>query len=201
MKQWNKDDLILFYYGELEQSQNREIRNELAVSNSLQQEYAELCDFLDNQTRFDVPAADANLNQRIMAPIFQQRERERNSKASVRKPFKLSEWLTYAYPAWAAIPYLAIGGPLGSGKSRVFEVLSRIVYRPLPSANITAPCMFRTLDAQGGTLLLDEAERLHERTPGVGEIRSILMSGYKAGNPARRLEANRDWRMSFWPTR
>ena len=96
--------------------------------------------------------------------------------------------LTYAFPAWSVIPYLSIGGPMGSGKTRVFEVLNRIVYRPLPSANMTAPCMFRTLDAQGGTLLLDEAERLRDRTPAASEIRSILLSGYKAGNPARRLE-------------
>ncbi len=96
--------------------------------------------------------------------------------------------LTYAFPAWSVIPYLSIGGPMGSGKTRVFEVLNRIVYRPLPSANMTAPCMFRTLDAQGGTLLLDEAERLRDRTPAANEIRSILLSGYKAGNPARRLE-------------
>lgn len=98
--------------------------------------------------------------------------------------------LTYAYPAWSAVPYLAVGGPLGSGKTRVFEVLNRVVYRPLPSANMTAPCMFRTLHDQGGTLLLDEAERL--RSPEAGELRSILLSGYKAGNPAHRLERTGD---------
>ena len=100
--------------------------------------------------------------------------------------------LTYAFPAWSVIPYLSIGGSMGSGKTRVFEVLNRIVYQPLPSANMTAPCMFRTLDAQGGTLLLDEAERLRDRTPAASEIRSILLSGYKAGNPARRLERTTD---------
>ena len=94
--------------------------------------------------------------------------------------------LTYAYPAWSAVPYLAVGGPLGSGKTRVFEVLNRVVYQPLPSANMTAPCMFRTLHDRGGTLLLDEAERL--RSPEAVELRSILLSGYKAGNPAHRLE-------------
>ena len=31
--------------------------------------------------------------------------------------------LTYCYSAWDAVPYLYIGGPLGSGKSRLFEVL------------------------------------------------------------------------------
>lgn len=102
----------------------------------------------------------------------------------------LASWtlLSYAYPAWSAVPYLSIGGPLGSGKSRVFEVLSRVAFRPMASANTTAPCLFRTLHDQGGTLLLDEAERLRDNTPDAGDLRSILLSGYKRGSPARRLE-------------
>lgn len=108
--------------------------------------------------------------------------------------------LTYCYPAWPAVPYLSIGGPLGSGKSRVFEVLGQVVFRPMPSANLTAPTLFRTLHESGGTLLLDEAERLREKTPDAAELRSILLSGYKAGTPAKRLEptADRKFRaMSF----
>jgi len=102
----------------------------------------------------------------------------------------LSLWtiLTYAYPAWSAVPYLSIGGPLGSGKSRVFEVLSRVAYNPIHSSNMTAPCLFRTLHTQGGILLLDEAERLRNRTPDAGEIRSILLCGYKEGSRAYRME-------------
>lgn len=96
--------------------------------------------------------------------------------------------LTYVYPAWPAVPYLSIGGPLGSGKSRVFEVLSRVVLRPLPSSNMTSACLFRTLHLQGGILLLDEAERLRDRTPDVGETLSILLAGYKRGSKAHRLE-------------
>jgi len=102
--------------------------------------------------------------------------------------------LSYCYPAWSAVPYLSIGGPLGSGKSRVFEVLARLVFRPLPSSNCTAPTLFRTLHESGGVLLLDEAERLRDGTPDAGEIRSILLSGYKAGSPARRLEPCGDGR-------
>jgi hypothetical protein len=102
----------------------------------------------------------------------------------------LSLWaiLTYSYTAWSAVPYISIGGPLGSGKSRVFDVLSKIVCKPLASSNMTAACLFRTLDAQGGTLLLDEAERLRERSGEAAEMRSILLGGYKAGGKAHRLE-------------
>jgi len=102
----------------------------------------------------------------------------------------LSLWtmLTYTYSVWPAVPYLSIGGPLGSGKSRVFDVLVQLVFNPLPSSNLTAACLFRTLHAQAGTLLLDEAERLRDRTPDVGELLSILLAGYKQGGQATRME-------------
>ena len=39
--------------------------------------------------------------------------------------------LTYCYQAWDAVPYLNIGGPIRSGKTRLFEILSRLAFRPL----------------------------------------------------------------------
>lgn len=102
----------------------------------------------------------------------------------------LSLWImaTYVYPVWSAVPYLSVGGPLGSGKSRLFEVMGQLVHAPIHSSNTTAACLFRTLDAKGGTMLLDEAERLNDNTPDAGEIRSILLAGYKRGGQASRLE-------------
>lgn len=102
----------------------------------------------------------------------------------------LSLWviLTYAYPAWSSLPYLSVGGPLGSGKTVLLRVLARMVFRPLESSNLTAALVFRTLHENGGTLLLDEAERLRDGAPDAAELRSILLSGYKPGSPAMRLE-------------
>ena len=97
--------------------------------------------------------------------------------------------LTYIYLAFDAVPYLYIGGPLGSGKTRIFEILTRLVFRPLVSSNLTAACLFRTLHNQGGVLLLDEAERLRDSTPDVSDINSMLLAGYKRGGKATRLEA------------
>ncbi len=97
--------------------------------------------------------------------------------------------LTYCYHAWPAVPYLHLGGPLGSGKSRFFEILARLVFRPLVSSNLTAPSLFRTQHSRGGVLLLDEAERLKRtQDPDVGEILAMLLAGYKAGGCALRLE-------------
>ncbi len=62
---------------------------------------------------------------------------------------------------------------------------------------MTAASLFRTLHARGGSLLLDEAERLKQaRDPDVGEILSMLLAGYKRGGSAMRLEAVGD---SFRP--
>ena len=96
--------------------------------------------------------------------------------------------LTYIYPAWDAVPYLYVGGPQNSGKSRTFEVLGRLIRRPLLSSNTTGPCLFRTLHEQGGTVLFDEAERLKDAAPEAGEVRSILLAGYKRDGRATRLE-------------
>lgn len=97
--------------------------------------------------------------------------------------------LTYVYQAWDAVPYFYIGGPLGSGKSKLFEVLARLVFRALSSSNMTGAALFRTLHSQGGVLLLDEAERLRNtQDPATGEILSMLLAGYKKGGTATRLE-------------
>jgi hypothetical protein len=96
---------------------------------------------------------------------------------------------TYCYQAWPAVPYLFVSGPLGSGKSRVFEIVGRLVFRPLASSNTTAAALFRTLHTQGGVVLLDEAERLRDvKSPDVAEILSMLLAGYKKGGTATRLE-------------
>jgi len=96
--------------------------------------------------------------------------------------------LTYTYSMWGAVPYLSIGGSLSSGKSRLLEVLGLLACSPIHSSNLTAPSLFRTLHSQGGTVLFDEAERLNDRTPDAGEVRSILLAGYRRGGQATRLE-------------
>lgn len=100
--------------------------------------------------------------------------------------------LSYCYPAWDAVPYLFFGGPMGSGKSRGLDVFQRLVFRPITSSNLTAPTLFRTLDASGGVMLFDEAERLRQSTPEQQEIQSVFLSGYRRGGCATRLEPLQD---------
>jgi hypothetical protein len=101
--------------------------------------------------------------------------------------------LSYVFPVFDAVPYLAVGGPAHSGKSRVFELLSQVVLRPLNTSNVTNPALFRSLHAFGGVALLDEAERLREsRSPEVQELLSSLLAGYKRNGVATRCEAAGD---------
>lgn len=103
----------------------------------------------------------------------------------------LSLWvlLTYCYPVFPAVPYLYLAGPAGSGKTRTMDLVGRLAFRPTLSSNTTAANLFRSLHARGGTLLLDEAERLRDdRSPEMAAISSILLSGYRFGGRASRME-------------
>jgi hypothetical protein len=99
--------------------------------------------------------------------------------------------LSYVFPVFDAVPYLAVGGPAGSGKSRVFELLSQVVFRPLLTSNLSNAALFRSLHGFGGVALLDEAERLKDnRSPEVADLLSSLLAGYKRGGCATRCEAS-----------
>ena len=93
--------------------------------------------------------------------------------------------LTYCYPAWEAVPYLPVAGTLASGKSRLIDLLSHLVWRPISFSSITASVLFRTLHDQGGTLLLDEAESLRDHAAS-SELRTVLRAGYRAGGRVAR---------------
>jgi len=97
--------------------------------------------------------------------------------------------LSYIYPAFDAVPYLHVGGPPGSGKSRVLDVLARLAFRPFAASDLTAAVLFRTLHAHGGTLLLDGAKRLQCATDAdAGEMLSLFLAGSTKGGAAVRLE-------------
>jgi hypothetical protein len=96
---------------------------------------------------------------------------------------------SYVYHAWPSLGYLLVNGPAGSGKSTLFGVLRELVFRPFATDNVSAAAVFRTLHSYGGTLLLDEAERLRDtRSPDILEINGMLLAGYSRGGCATRLE-------------
>ena len=136
-----------------------------------------------------VPCEPADLFKRICERVAYLIDFPREHAAGTTSTLALWALLTYIYQTWPAVPYLYIGGPLQSGKTRVFDILSRLAFRGLVVSSMKAATMFRTLHDRGGTLLLDEAEQLKQsQNPDVGEILPLFLAGYKRGGQATRME-------------
>jgi hypothetical protein len=103
--------------------------------------------------------------------------------------------LTYIVPGFAAVPYVAVSGPMGSGKSRILELLQQVVFRPLLTSSTSEAAIFRSLHAFGHTALLDEAERL--RDPEMQGLLANLLAGYKRGGCASRCEQMGDGQIAM----
>lgn len=95
--------------------------------------------------------------------------------------------LSWCYDEFREIPYLRVLADLGSGKSRLgIDVLGSICYKSIPTMAVSSmSAIFRTLDAMGGTLILDEAD-LGDESEKTSEIVQLLNSGYKKGVPVLR---------------
>ncbi len=86
---------------------------------------------------------------------------------------------THCFEAVYYTPYLNISSPVkGCGKTTTLEILGHLVDKPLFSSNITAPAVFRTVEAYCPTLLIDEADTfLHLKN----ELQGVLNSGNRKG--------------------
>jgi hypothetical protein len=86
---------------------------------------------------------------------------------------------TYLLDCFGISPRLAITSPEKQcGKTTLLDVLARLVWRPLPTANATAAAIFRVVEKQPPTLLIDEADTF---LPEKDELRGILNSGHHQG--------------------
>ena len=86
---------------------------------------------------------------------------------------------TYLLGCFGISPRLAITSPeKGCGKTTLLDVLSGIIARPLPTANASAAAIFRIVESQQPTLLIDEADTF---LPENEELRGILNSGHRQG--------------------
>lgn len=73
-------------------------------------------------------------------------------------------------------PILAICSPEKQcGKTTVLSLIQRLVYRPLTASNITSASLFRAIEENRPTLLIDEADTFIKENL---ELRGILNSGH-----------------------
>ena len=84
--------------------------------------------------------------------------------------------LTYCVDEISCCTTLAIESPeKRCGKTTLLDLLMRLVYRPIPAANISPAAVYRLIEAMQPTLLIDEADTFLRAND---DIRGILNSGH-----------------------
>lgn len=99
-------------------------------------------------------------------------------------------WLvaTHAWPAFDAFPYLVVtSATKRSGKTRLLELLSFVASNSRLVAHISPAALYRTIDAEKPTLLVDEAEMFSSAK---SEYRSLLNTGYRRGQTVKRQDGD-----------
>jgi hypothetical protein len=93
---------------------------------------------------------------------------------------------SHAFRAFHQTPRLNLYSPKrGCGKTTALDVLATLVPRPFRTENMRAAVLFRVVDQQSPTLLLDEVDTyLHQ----ANELRGLLNAGHKRGACAYRCE-------------
>jgi putative DNA primase/helicase len=93
----------------------------------------------------------------------------------------LTLWIifTYLLDIVEHSPRLAITSPTyRCGKSLVLDVLSRLVFRALAMSNVSPAVLYRVIELEHPTLLLDEVDTMPSKSERGEEIRGILNSGH-----------------------
>lgn len=109
----------------------------------------------------------------------------------------LSLWVigTYFYKIFRYYPYVWLNADKGSGKSRVMEVILPLAFNAVMAVNHSEASIFRLVDVDGATLLIDEFEKLKKNNQ--QSIMTLLNSGFNAEATVIRNERIVD---SFKPT-
>jgi hypothetical protein len=116
-----------------------------------------------------------------------------------RIPLLLSVWVfgTYLYKLFHFYAYLWINSPVKRcGKSLLLDILSYIAFNATPRlVNPSESSVFREVDANDATLIIDEVESLsHSEKDQKSELISLINSGFQKGSQASRVETrNREF--------
>jgi hypothetical protein len=112
-------------------------------------------------------------------------------------PAVVALWIvhTHALEAAEATPYLAItSAEKRSGKTRLLEVLTLLVARPLATSNISDAALFRSIASDRPSLLFDEIDAIFgAKARDREDLRGMINAGHRRGAAVRRVGgANRD---------
>jgi len=101
----------------------------------------------------------------------------------------LSLWTmgTYVHRLFEAYPYVALMGPMASGKTKTEDVTMCLAFNMRMSSSMSSAALYRVIQATRASLAIDEAERLaNPKDPLASDFRLLLNAGYKKGAPAMR---------------
>lgn len=87
--------------------------------------------------------------------------------------------LSYSYELFNRIPYLWFNASKGTGKTTTLNCLSKVVRNPVFASAYTGSSLYRKIEVDSPTLLLDEAEDLDKRSTLKNAIINVLNSGYE----------------------
>lgn len=120
-------------------------------------------------------------------------------------PLVLALWslATHVFEVFDAFPYLAITSPAPRcGKTRAAELLELFCAKPTRTVGITVAALFRTIERDKPTLIIDEAEHLRGRDERTKALLEILNAGYRKGQKVRRCEGGngKNWKLRDFET-
>jgi hypothetical protein len=91
-------------------------------------------------------------------------------------------------------PMLLITSPeMRCGKTTLLSILEQLVYRPRLFANVTPAAIYRLVEKESPTLLIDEIDSmLKQRNESTEALRGILNAGHRRGSASRVIRAVKD---------
>jgi hypothetical protein len=96
----------------------------------------------------------------------------------------LALWVahTYAINAAAFTPYVWVSSPVREcGKSTLLDLLEAVVLAPRKNDGISPAALFRMIEAERPTMLLDELDTQLKADDSAQSLRGVLNSGFKRG--------------------
>ena len=99
--------------------------------------------------------------------------------------------LTYVHMVFRYCPYIWVTAEKGSGKTLLMEVLREIVFNGELLTNPTEAVVFRDVEYNKITMLLDEVEQLQKQDRDThGAVMRVLNGGFNKSGKVKRVEKN-----------
>jgi Protein of unknown function (DUF3631) len=98
---------------------------------------------------------------------------------------------THLFDAFETFPYLALLSPeKGCGKTRTTEVIEHLVANPVRAVSVSEAALFRLIDSEAPTVILDEAESVTGKGERAEAVRALLNAGNRSGVKVPRCVGN-----------